>query len=72
MRIEKNKILVNKEKPDLVINSPVITFRLEPKPTSPLQNPFRIEFKRSKVSQIIFEILTACQQDVFVLLVPSC
>ncbi|CAB4021185.1 adhesion G -coupled receptor L3-like, partial [Paramuricea clavata] len=48
MRIEKNKILVNKEKPDLVINSPVITFLLEPKPTAPLQNPFRIQFKRSK------------------------
>ena len=49
----KNKILVNKEKPDLTINSPVITFSLQPKPQTPLENPFLIEFKRMKVSGMV-------------------
>ena len=49
MKVEKNKILVNKEKPDLTINSPVITFSLEPKPQTPLVDTFLIEFKRMKV-----------------------
>ena len=50
MRIEKNKILVHKEKPALTINSPVITFSMDPKPVTPLENPFLIEFRRMKVS----------------------
>ena len=48
MKIEKNNILVNKEKPDLAINSPVITFSMEPKPVTPLENSFHIEFSRVK------------------------
>jgi hypothetical protein len=50
MKIEKNTILINKEKPDLAINSPVITFSMVPQPVTPLENSFQIEFRRLKVS----------------------
>lgn len=52
MRIEKNKIVVNKEKPEVVINSPVITFSMLPKHAGPFKNPLLIEFKRLKVSSL--------------------
>ena len=50
MKIEKNKILVGKEKPKLTINSPVITFSLQPPPNTLLENPLQLAFRRLKVS----------------------
>lgn len=49
MKIEKNKILIAKEKPNLVINSKLITFSLDPKLQGPLEDPLKIAFQRSKV-----------------------
>ena len=49
MTIEKNKILIGKDKPNLVVNSRVITFSLNPKPQSPLSPPLLIAFQRMKV-----------------------
>ncbi|XP_046859128.1 adhesion G protein-coupled receptor L4-like [Xenia sp. Carnegie-2017] len=48
MKIEKNQIINIREKPNLVINSPIITFSLLPKPSIPVNELFTIYFRRSK------------------------